>query len=1114
MAHPPPEAVMNLNIGILGHVDSGKTSLAKALSEVAGTAAFDKNPQSQERGITIDLGFSSIIVDMPAHLHAQTEKENLQFTFVDCPGHASLIRTIIGGSQIIHMMILVIDVTKGMQTQTAECLVIGEIMCKSMIVVLNKTDLLPSEKRDALIEKMKKKMSLTLLNTVFKAAPIIAVAANPVNAGTDQESSSEGLASLLNMLKEMAYIPRKQLDMPFVFAVDHCFSIRGQGTILTGTVLQGKVSLKDEIQVPAIGFTAKVKSMQMFRRPVTCAEEGDRLGLCVPQLDPKQLERGLVCHPNYIPFMWAAILRVRRIKYFQGSVKTKDKFHISIGHETVMATITIFNSLEISLNSSHSIDLSSDFQSKDELLQGEDSFMLLQFERPLLAPPNSLAIGSRLEMDINGHACRLAFSGTIVHQVASKDYEKDFLPHLKIFKIKERKGTVERIVNENTVIVKSLIKKETNAQVFVGLKVELSNGETGVIENTFGKSGKLNVYVQDGLKPETIAQYKKGETKKVAGTVNPVEVVLKFKRYIFDVEVREDEEQQTKLQETLDLLVAAGYFRARIKGLSPFDKVVGGLTWCIEMCNFDIDVDLLFQENLTIGQKISLTEKIVAVLPHMKCPHRIEPHQIQGLDFIHIFPVIQWLVKRSMETRAERAERMRAHAVDQYKRFYGAQSDSTHTLSVASNVRQVQETFRPQRRFRRQLPAQPDEDLTTRVHSTLLEYGPLSSSPFRLGKREDAADPQSELSSQLQEQEKAEELRVKALMKNMASAEDQESRLSAGLVGSIVNLQAEEIAQAARHYEKLQATFEAAPQTASARALQALTRQQEMLKEKESKLHAEAEELRSSLHKAENQIETAKKQQSELNEQLQQLNISGNKSTVQTLQTLVETYDSLKEQEARFREQCRSELARLQALALEAAEGRTGTEGVDVAELGSTLASEKEALVAVRLRLARATRAAASLQRQLDDVPGRAELAQYQRRFLELYSQVAAKHKETKQFYTLYNTLSDTKLYMEKELTLLDSILENYHEALSSPSMREQFIKQFEGIVENVKQNKMKIEQRRNEERMRRDKLNKQQVALLELERSYVAAVRQLTVECRKNAVLLAQLRASETTHK
>lgn len=102
--------ILNFNIGVLGHVDSGKTSLSKALSIVASTAAFDKNPQSKERGITLDLGFSSFLVDFPEHLklanlEVQVDKSNeegtqtfnqLQFTLVDCPGHASLIKTIIG----------------------------------------------------------------------------------------------------------------------------------------------------------------------------------------------------------------------------------------------------------------------------------------------------------------------------------------------------------------------------------------------------------------------------------------------------------------------------------------------------------------------------------------------------------------------------------------------------------------------------------------------------------------------------------------------------------------------------------------------------------------------------------------------------------------------------------------------------------------------------------------------------------------------------------------------------------------------------------------------------------------------------------------------------------
>jgi len=147
--------VLNFNVGVLGHVDSGKTSLAKALSTVASTASFDKNPQSRERGITLDLGFSSFQVPYPPHLQEQDKSYNLlQFTLVDCPGHASLIRTIIGGAQIIDMMILVVDVTKGMQTQTAECLVIGQILCEKMIVVLNKADLLKQDKKDVLVEKV------------------------------------------------------------------------------------------------------------------------------------------------------------------------------------------------------------------------------------------------------------------------------------------------------------------------------------------------------------------------------------------------------------------------------------------------------------------------------------------------------------------------------------------------------------------------------------------------------------------------------------------------------------------------------------------------------------------------------------------------------------------------------------------------------------------------------------------------------------------------------------------------------------------------------------------------------------------------------------------------
>eukprot|EP01036_Dinobryon_divergens_P000934 gene934-1221_t len=172
-------SILNVNIGILGHVDSGKTSLVKALSTCLSTAALDKHPQSAERGITIDLGFSAFTIPMPNEMKASVKGsyDLLQFTLVDCPGHASLIRTIIGGAQIIDAIVLVIDINKGIQTQTAECIVLGEITTNNMIIVLNKADLVPEEERAARIEKMTRRIKTVFSTTKFPDPPIVVTSA-------------------------------------------------------------------------------------------------------------------------------------------------------------------------------------------------------------------------------------------------------------------------------------------------------------------------------------------------------------------------------------------------------------------------------------------------------------------------------------------------------------------------------------------------------------------------------------------------------------------------------------------------------------------------------------------------------------------------------------------------------------------------------------------------------------------------------------------------------------------------------------------------------------------------------------------------------------------------
>lgn len=113
-----------------------------------------------------------------------------------------------------------------------------------------------------------------------------------------------------------------------------------------------------------------------------------------------------------------------------------------------------------------------------------------------------------------------------------------------------------------------------------------------------------------------------------------------------------------------------------------FFQIVGGMTWCITASNEEVDVDILFEENASIGQKIALTEKIVAALPRLKCPLRLEPHQIQGLDLIKIYPVMQWLVKKALESREEMMYMQRCRALFEFGK-YGQTPEDVRTPTCA-----------------------------------------------------------------------------------------------------------------------------------------------------------------------------------------------------------------------------------------------------------------------------------------------------------------------------------------------------------------------------------------------------------------------------------------------
>ena len=204
------------------------------------------------------------------------------------------------------------------------------------------------------------------------------------------------------------------------------------------------------------------------------------------------------------------------------------------------------------------------------------------------------------------------------------------------------------------------------------------------------------------------------------------------------------------------------------------------MTWCITTCNFDVDVDLLFQESSTIGQKITLTERIVSVLPRMKCPHAIEPHQIQGLDFIHIFPVIQWLVKKSIETRAEMGDLNRSFALSQFMKIDTEKPSEAETIKRESALKfiiNLNEQHAPQRKFVRK-DMDKIVEKQVKIQSTLLEYGQknvlLTSVLTQQHSQQQQKSNKTALAKESQEQQQktaAEEANLKSLIDKMSETD-------------------------------------------------------------------------------------------------------------------------------------------------------------------------------------------------------------------------------------------------------------------------------------------------------------------------------------------------------
>ncbi|MEM3751089.1 MAG: selenocysteine-specific translation elongation factor, partial [Candidatus Jordarchaeales archaeon] len=304
-----------IHVGLLGHVDHGKTALARALSEYVSTAGLDKHPQARERGMTIDLGFTFFRLN------------DFLVTLVDAPGHADLVRNVVAGVNIIDAAILVIAADEGPKVQTGEhVLILHTFGVSSVVVALSKIDLV-GEEQARMVEGAVRRV---LKGTILEGAPVVRVSA----------FTGEGLDELKRRLLEVLKAPRRNIDGPFMMPIDHAFHVRGAGTVVTGTVHRGVVRVGDTVEVMPLGLKVKVRSIQSVGEERGEARAGDRVGVAVAGVEPEKIYRG--CYlgaPGALRATSSIMAKVKFNSLFKYSLRSGSDVHLTVGMPTVTAKI-------------------------------------------------------------------------------------------------------------------------------------------------------------------------------------------------------------------------------------------------------------------------------------------------------------------------------------------------------------------------------------------------------------------------------------------------------------------------------------------------------------------------------------------------------------------------------------------------------------------------------------------------------------------------------------------------------------------------------------------------------------------------------------------------------
>ena len=282
----------HVNIGTIGHVDHGKTTLTAAISKVlsekvAGNeqvdfANIDKAPEERERGITINT----------AHIEYETEKRH--YAHVDCPGHADYVKNMITGAAQMDGAILVIAATDGPMAQTKEHLLLAQqVGVKRMVVFMNKCDMVDDPEMLELVE-MDIRENLEKYGYDPDNTPIIQGSA--LKALEGDPKYVEKIMELMNAVDTWIETPERDTDKPFLMPIEDVFTITGRGTVVTGRVERGQLNLNDEVEIVGLRDTQKsvVTGIEMFRKQLDFAQAGDNAGILLRGISREDVERGQV----------------------------------------------------------------------------------------------------------------------------------------------------------------------------------------------------------------------------------------------------------------------------------------------------------------------------------------------------------------------------------------------------------------------------------------------------------------------------------------------------------------------------------------------------------------------------------------------------------------------------------------------------------------------------------------------------------------------------------------------------------------------------------------------------------------------------------------------------